>query len=199
MLSFFGRWVWPQRFYASSPLASGHGSARFALRRRRSGLPVYSWKYTRLTLGRICDWNRATVTTCKRMRHADLLSLDSSEAISCTGANRPDLSPSTRDRNKNHRIQLRSCPDVRPDRVQEFQPHRSHRDGLQVDVRTIRKDSREVGCSIGDPQYDQAATAVLIGLFLRHPYVQGILFNDASITGVRPSRGHDDHFHVGLA
>lgn len=81
----------------------------------------------------------------------------------------------------------------------EFKPHRSHRDGLQVDVRTIRKDGREIGCNIGDPQYDQAATAVLIGLFLRHPYVQGILFNDASITGVRPSRGHDDHFHVGLA
>lgn len=81
----------------------------------------------------------------------------------------------------------------------EFKSHRSHRDGLQVDVRTIQKDGREIGCSIGDPQYDQAATAVLIGLFLRHPYVQGILFNDASITGVRPSRGHDDHFHIGLA
>ena len=81
----------------------------------------------------------------------------------------------------------------------EFKPHRSHRDGLQVDVRTIRKDGRELGCSISDAQYDRVATGVLIDLFRRHPYVSGVLFNDTSITGVRASRGHDDHFHVELA
>lgn len=81
----------------------------------------------------------------------------------------------------------------------EFKPHRSHRDGLQVDLRAIRKDGREVGCSISDAQYDRAATGVVIGLFQRHPFVCGILFNDASFSGVRPSRGHDDHFHVELA
>ena len=80
----------------------------------------------------------------------------------------------------------------------EFKPHRSHRDGLQVDVRALRKDGRETPCSILDSQYDRAATALLIGLFQRHPFVHRILFNDTTIVGVRPARGHNDHFHVEL-
>lgn len=80
----------------------------------------------------------------------------------------------------------------------EFKPHRSHRDGLQADVRAIRKDGREERCSIFDAQYDRAATTELIGLFQRHPHVRGVLFNDASISGVGRTTGHDDHFHIDL-
>jgi len=81
----------------------------------------------------------------------------------------------------------------------EFNPHRSHRDGLQVDVRALRRDGREAPCGIFDAQYDQTATALLVGLFQRHPFVRRILFNDSTIAGVQPSRGHDDHFHVDLS
>jgi penicillin-insensitive murein endopeptidase len=80
----------------------------------------------------------------------------------------------------------------------EFKPHRSHRNGLQVDVRALRKDGRETPCSIFDAQYDRTATVLLINLFQRHPFVHRILFNDTTITGVRPTRGHNDHFHVDL-
>lgn len=80
----------------------------------------------------------------------------------------------------------------------EFKPHRSHRNGLQVDVRALRKDGRETPCSIFDAQYDRTATVLLINLFQRHPFVHRILFNDTTIVGVRPARGHNDHFHVEL-
>ena len=80
----------------------------------------------------------------------------------------------------------------------EFKPHRSHRNGLQADVRAIRKDGRQESCGIFNAQYDRAATAELIGLFQRHPYVRSVLFNDASIPGVRRTAGHNDHFHIDL-
>lgn len=79
-----------------------------------------------------------------------------------------------------------------------FEPHKSHRNGLQVDVRAIRKDGREAPCSRLEAAYDQEATAKLIQLFMRHPFVDRIMFNDLSITGVKPLKRHDDHFHVEL-
>lgn len=77
-----------------------------------------------------------------------------------------------------------------------FQPHRSHRSGLEVDVRAIRRDGREAPCNRLDGQYDQGATAKLIGLFLQQPMVKAVRFNDISIPGVRSLAGHNDHFHV---
>ena len=77
--------------------------------------------------------------------------------------------------------------------------HRSHRDGLQVDIRLIRKDKERKPCSYWDRQYDQTATAKLIAMFKQAAHVHDILFNDPAIKGVRRHRGHDDHFHVALA
>ncbi len=79
-----------------------------------------------------------------------------------------------------------------------FAPHRTHRNGLQVDIRTIRKDGRHIPCSRLETAYDQEATAKLIKLFLQHPLVDHIRFNDLAIAGVRPLKRHDDHFHVEL-
>lgn len=79
-----------------------------------------------------------------------------------------------------------------------FKPHESHRDGLQVDVRAIRRDGRELPCTRLDAQYDRLATAKLIELFVRHPSVKRVLFNDSTIPGVRPAAGHDNHFHAEL-
>jgi murein endopeptidase len=75
-------------------------------------------------------------------------------------------------------------------------PHRSHRSGLEVDIRAIRKDGRRQPCNWRSQDYDRDATAKLIALFVRHPSVKRVLFNDKSITGVRPAPRHDDHFHV---
>lgn len=74
--------------------------------------------------------------------------------------------------------------------------HHSHKDGLQIDIRPLRKDGRKQACTIFDPQYDREATARLIALFFRNPLIQGILFNDNAIPRVSRWDQHDDHFHV---
>ena len=76
--------------------------------------------------------------------------------------------------------------------------HASHRSGLEVDIRAVRKDGRRLPCNIHDSQYDRSATEKLIQLFLAAMHIRTIYFNDLSISGVRPLRGHDDHFHVEL-
>jgi len=69
--------------------------------------------------------------------------------------------------------------------------------GLQVDVRALRIDGQQAHVTWFDHDlYDRPATAKLIALFLSHPSVRQVLFNDPDIHGVTPWEGHDDHFHV---
>jgi len=74
--------------------------------------------------------------------------------------------------------------------------HRSHIDGLQVDVRPLRKDGLHLPVTWKQTEYDGEATAKLIAIFFTHPFVKQVLFNDARIPGVRHWDRHDDHFHV---
>lgn len=76
--------------------------------------------------------------------------------------------------------------------------HDTHRSGLEVDIRPIRKDGRRDGCWVQSRDYDRDATANLISLFLADASVKLVLFNDRTIRGVRPMSGHDNHFHVKL-
>lgn len=76
--------------------------------------------------------------------------------------------------------------------------HMTHRSGLEVDVRPVRKDGRRLPCSIHDAQYDRAATAKLIDLFRRNAVLKVVLFNDLLIPHVTPAKRHSDHFHVQL-
>lgn len=77
--------------------------------------------------------------------------------------------------------------------------HRSHKNGLQVDIRPVRKDGREIPVTCDDKGvYDRDATAKVIELFRTFAPVDFILFNDLSIPFVKPARGHSNHFHVAL-
>lgn len=76
--------------------------------------------------------------------------------------------------------------------------HGTHRNGLQVDIRPMRKDGLEVPVVWTDRQYDRAATAKIIGLFRTFSPVRLVYFNDTSIPFVTPMVGHHDHFHVDL-
>ena len=76
--------------------------------------------------------------------------------------------------------------------------HNSHLDGLQVDVRPVRKDGLEMPVTWRDRQYDKEATAKLIELFRTFSPVKKVLFNDTSIPFVKWADFHDDHFHVAL-
>jgi murein endopeptidase len=79
-----------------------------------------------------------------------------------------------------------------------FKPHDSHKDGLQVDVRPLRKDGARVAVNYFQSGYDKAATSRLIALFRAHPAVIKVYFNDLSIPGVQPMMNHDNHFHVAI-
>lgn len=77
--------------------------------------------------------------------------------------------------------------------------HESHRTGLDVDIRPLRKNGKHVACVYQDKDYDRSATERLINLFKAlAPAPLLILFNDSKIAGVRPWPRHDDHFHVQL-
>jgi murein endopeptidase len=76
--------------------------------------------------------------------------------------------------------------------------HDSHLDGLQVDVRLIRKDGLEMPVTWKEHQYDKEATSKVIELFRAFAPVKFVLFNDTSIPFVKIAKRHDDHFHVAL-
>ena len=80
--------------------------------------------------------------------------------------------------------------------------HQTHKDGLTVDVRPIRKDNQMEGVSIGESSYDRARTRQLVELIRqRHPNVRRIFFNDDTFIQAQLTRradGHNDHLHVEL-
>ena len=80
-------------------------------------------------------------------------------------------------------------------------PHKSHRLGIDVDVRPVRTDGENAPVEITDPHYDRAKTTALISLWWEHAPVQMVLFNDESVIKAGLSRffdGHHNHFHVRL-
>lgn len=78
----------------------------------------------------------------------------------------------------------------------KFSGHDSHRSGLDVDIRPLRRDGKQLPATRFDREYDRDATAKLIELFFCIGRVKLVFFNDLSIPGVRFLGGHDNHFHV---
>lgn len=76
--------------------------------------------------------------------------------------------------------------------------HKTHKSGLEVDVRPLRKDGLAMGVKWSDTEYDKAATAKLIDIFRIYAPVALIYFNGPDIPFVTTMAKHDDHFHVKL-
>ncbi|MBQ5947877.1 hypothetical protein [Massilia sp. ST3] len=77
--------------------------------------------------------------------------------------------------------------------------HETHKNGLQVDIRPLRKDGRREPVQYTWPQYDREGTRKLIALFRRFsPRPLVILFNDLHIPGVKYWDKHNDHLHIAL-
>ncbi|WP_162995574.1 hypothetical protein [Janthinobacterium agaricidamnosum] len=76
--------------------------------------------------------------------------------------------------------------------------HSTHKSGLEVDIRPLRRDGLQLPVYWYDKDYDQAATAKLIALFRAHASVRRVLFNDTGIPFVTPFKNHDHHFHLEL-
>jgi penicillin-insensitive murein endopeptidase len=90
---------------------------------------------------------------------------------------------------------------------EKFDKHATHRKGIEMDCRPVRKDQltgQAARCSYQDKtNYDGEATTRLIRLFIQHPWVKLVYFNDPGVQKalggqVRSCPGHNDHFHVEL-
>jgi murein endopeptidase len=85
-----------------------------------------------------------------------------------------------------------------------YDKHKSHQKGIEMDIRPVRKDKlvgQSARVSRFDAVYDREATIKLIRLFVQHPLVKIVYFNDDKVQQaigghVRSLKGHDDHFHV---
>jgi penicillin-insensitive murein endopeptidase len=88
----------------------------------------------------------------------------------------------------------------------EYDRHKTHKRGIEMDCRPVRKDKvtgQGARCSYRDAVYDCEATIMLIRLFIQHPWVKLVYFNDDKVqkacgAQVKSCTGHDDHFHVEL-
>lgn len=76
--------------------------------------------------------------------------------------------------------------------------HKSHRNGLQVDIRPLRKDGLEQSVTWSDSQYDKNGTVKLIEIFRVFAPVIRIFFNGPDIAFVKKLKDHNNHFHVEL-
>ena len=82
-----------------------------------------------------------------------------------------------------------------------FPPHKSHRLGIDIDVRPMRKDGKNEPVTINEPAYDRPLTTALIDLWWVNAPVQQVFFNDPIVIGKQLSQhvdGHHNHFHVRL-
>jgi penicillin-insensitive murein endopeptidase len=88
----------------------------------------------------------------------------------------------------------------------EYDKHKTHQKGIEMDCRPVRKDKltgQAARCSYQDKAvYDCGATIKLIRLFVQHPWVKLVYFNDPEVQKavgrVSSCLGHNDHFHVEL-
>ena len=78
----------------------------------------------------------------------------------------------------------------------KFPPHRSHRSGLEVDIRPIRKDGAKQPVKWSSKEYDHEATQRMIDVIWQTGLVRKVGFNDPKIANATYMAGHDDHLHV---
>jgi len=77
-----------------------------------------------------------------------------------------------------------------------YPEHSAYMNGLQVNVRALRLDGKQVGVVWTQAEYHRAATARLIAFFNSHPLVKKIFFNESRVPGLFPLKNHDNHFYV---
>ena len=80
----------------------------------------------------------------------------------------------------------------------EMKPHKTHRNGRNIDIRPLRKDGRMLPVSISDAQYSRDRTRTLVEIIRADPNFKSVLFNDSAIGGVTYWDGHDNHLHVSM-
>lgn len=75
----------------------------------------------------------------------------------------------------------------------KFPPHLSHRKGVDVDIRPLRKDGKNLPVTIKQKMYDADATRVLVHMIREFAPVKLILFNDPVLVKAGLTKGYPDH------
>ena len=78
-------------------------------------------------------------------------------------------------------------------------PHKSHRKGVNVDMRPLRSDGLNQRVWIRHEKYSRERTRRLVEILREDPNVVKILFNDRRIPGVKSHPGHHNHLHINFA
>lgn len=79
-------------------------------------------------------------------------------------------------------------------------PHSSHKNGQQVDIRPLRHDGQTgTPLTFRDGVYSRAATQTLVNIIRADSPGVSILFNDPNVRGVRKFAGHHNHLHVSFS
>lgn len=88
-----------------------------------------------------------------------------------------------------------------------YDNHKSHQRGIEMDCRPVRMDyitGQAARCNYKDKEYDLQATLKLICLFVEHPMIKIVYFNDERVQSaigggrVKSLAGHNNHFHAEL-
>jgi len=75
-------------------------------------------------------------------------------------------------------------------------PHASHRNGVDVDIRLLRKDGAKLPVTIHDAQYSHPRNKRVVELLWTDSNLSFILFNDTKISGVQYYVNHHHHMHA---
>ena len=77
-------------------------------------------------------------------------------------------------------------------------PHASHKKGIDVDLRPMRKDKAQEPVTFQDSAYSRALTQELVNVVRANTVlpIDRIFFNDPNVSGVGPLAGHHNHLHV---
>lgn len=84
----------------------------------------------------------------------------------------------------------------------KFPPHKTHKDGDDVDVRPMRKDGANQPIEWRQQAYDQSLTREMIKTIRANAPIRSILFNDPVLIGEGLCQAyprHSNHLHVNFA
>lgn len=79
-------------------------------------------------------------------------------------------------------------------------PHKSHRNGQQIDIRPLRGDGKTgSGLTFKSGAYSRQLTQKFVDMVRKDSPGVIIFFNDRKVKGVTPLGGHDNHLHFSFS
>lgn len=81
----------------------------------------------------------------------------------------------------------------------EFKPHKQHRDGIEADMRPLRKDGQDHPTDFTKAEYSRELTREFVKLLKSNATMHRVFFNDPKLLAeslTQHADGHGDHLHL---